>query len=238
MLALKIIAIVVLILLLIMLIPVGVDFEYIGGEIKLSALICGLKLKIIPKREDSKKKAKEKSSKIEQEDTPKKENTLKKDRKPFKLCLSADEITEIFRKLLKGLGRLNFRPKRFLLHWIARGSNPYDTAVTFAKVNAVLSAIAPIFIDKFRTCNSDVWTDIDFSEEKMQLDAALAVDIRIGCFFRMINTVLFGVIGIFIKNRCRLLWLKLSDRDYYDYLMEKQGIAGKILAKVKAKKAA
>lgn len=221
-----------------MLIPIGIDFEFIGGEVRLSALICGAKLTVLPKNENRKKKSKEKVPKEKPEPPPEKEKKPKKNKKKLKLCLSADDITGILKKLIKGFGRLNFRPRRFLLHWIARGRDPYQTAFTFAKVNAVLSAIAPLCVEKFKTCSSDVWTDIDFSEEKMQFDAAIAVDIRIGCFFRMINTILFGVLGVFIKNRCRLLWLKLSDRDYYDYLMEKQGIAGKIIAKIKAKKAA
>lgn len=237
--ALKVIGIIVSIIVLIMLIPVGADFEYIGGEIKLSALICGFRLKILPKSDKAEKKPKEKKPEKEKpEEAELKKKSRKKDKKPLKLCLSAEEVTGILKKLIKGLGRLNFRPKRFLLHWVARGTDPYQTAYTFAKANAVLSSLAPLCAEKFSSCDSDVWTDIDFSDEKMQLDAALAVNIRIGCFFRMINTILFGILGIFIRNRCRLLWLKLSDREYYDYLMEKQGLAGKIIAKIKAKKAA
>lgn len=230
MLALKIIGIIAAVIILLMLIPVGAEFEYISGEVKLSALICGFRLKILPKAEGSVKKRREKKSTAEVPDETEKP---KKERKPLKLCLSAEEIAGILKKLLKGTGRLNFRPKRFMLHWVAQGDDPYQTAFTFAKVNAVLSSLAPLCAEKYRSCESDVWTDIDFSDEKMQLDAAVSVVIRIGCFFRMLNTIAFGILGIFLRNRCRLAWLKLTDRDYYDYLLERRNPADALIAKLR-----
>ena len=183
MLALKILGIIVLIIILIMLIPVGVDFAYIDGNISLSALLCGIKLHILPKEEDKPKKEKKKKEKPDNKPDSKKKKTKpekkKKNKKPFKLCLSADEITGIIKKVFKGFGRLSFRIKKFLLHWIARGKDPYDTAFTFAKVNAVMSSLAPLCSEKFSYCDSDVWTDIDFESEKMTLDVAFLVVIAI-----------------------------------------------------------
>ena len=62
-----------LILLFLLLIPIGADFEYIGGEYKLSAKACGILIQLLPKKEKKEKKPKEKKERRKKEKKPKKE---------------------------------------------------------------------------------------------------------------------------------------------------------------------
>ena len=62
-----------LLLLFLLLIPIGADFEYIGGEYKLSAKACGILIQLLPKKEKKEGKPKEKKERKKKEKKPKKE---------------------------------------------------------------------------------------------------------------------------------------------------------------------
>ena len=92
---------------------------------------------------------------------------------------------------------------RFLLHYLAAGDDPYKTAVLFGKVNAALNALAPICRKRFDCRDTDVFTDISFTEEKMKIDFGLGFSIRIGQIFGVLNTILFGALWILIRHKMR-----------------------------------
>ena len=126
-------------------------------------------------------------------------------KKKLKLDFTFDEIMALLKKLFKGLGTiLTIHVDRFMLHYVAAGDDPYDTAVTYNYVNAALSTLAPICAKKYRCRDTDVWTDIDFTREQMQLDVGIAVTIRLGQILHGVNIILFGALGILIKNKMRL----------------------------------
>ena len=210
MLALKIIGIIVLIIFLIMLIPIGADVSFVEGKLAVSAKVCGALMQLIPKKEESPTKAK-KEKRPKKEKKPRKEKPAKaaadgaaKPKK--KLNFSFDEIVGLLKAVLRGFGKFGKKLKveRFLLHFVAAGKNPADTANLFGSVNAALNALAPICSRRFEVKDLDVWTDVDFISEKMKVDFGIAVTIRIGQIFNMLFTIIFGALAILIKNKIRL----------------------------------
>ena len=207
MVALIIIGIIAAIIAVIMLIPVGVDVGYENRQFHLSAKVNGFLLQLIPKPPKSEKQKAEakkpKKEKKKKEPKPKKE---KKPKKKLAFDFTFDEITDLLKAVLKGFGKFGRKLKvsRFLLHYVAAGKDPYDTAMTFAHVNAVLSSLAPICAQRFTVKDCDVWTDVDFTLDSMQLDAAIAVTIRIGQIVGVGFTIAFGALRILIRNKIRL----------------------------------
>lgn len=207
-----ILGLLLLIILAILFIPVGADVAYVDGVFSLAARADGFALQILPKKpadpNKPPRKKREKKPKKPKEEKPPEEKEEEKEKKSsgLKLDFTLEEIVELIRKVLKGLGKFGkITVRRFMLHYVAGGSDPYNTAVTFNYVNAALSSLAPICAQKFRiTGDVDVWTDIDFALDKMKIDAALSVTLRIAQFVHVGLAVGFGALGILIKNRLRL----------------------------------
>ncbi|MBO6014590.1 MAG: hypothetical protein J6P48_03890 [Oscillospiraceae bacterium] len=218
MVALKILAVIAIIIFLIMMIPIGADIGYEGGQLSLSAKVCGIFLQLLPKSEEKKKEKKKKPKKEKEEkpeEPPGEEEQEKsgKKKKKLELDFTFDEIVDLLKTVLRGLGKF-FRIKvdRFLLHYTAAGNDPYKTAVLFGKVNAALNALAPICSKRFDCRDTDVYTDISFTEEKMKLDFGLGFSIRIGQIFGALNTILFGALGILIRHKMRKTGEKLREK--------------------------
>ena len=205
MVALIILGAIALVITLIMLVPVGADVGYESGELRLSAKVCGMLLQLLPKppADESKppKKKKPKKEKTPKAKKPEGEAAPKK-----KLSFNRDELLGLLRAVLKGFGRFGrkLNVDRFLLRYTAAGSDPYDTAMEFAYVNAALSGLAPICRKRFDVKDCRVRTDVDFTAEKTAVDFGLAVTIRVGQIFGVIFTIIFGALGILIKNKLRL----------------------------------
>ncbi len=204
-----IIGLILLVILAVLFIPVGADVAYVDGELSLAARADGFAIQILPKKpadpNKPPRKKREKKPKEPKEEKPPEEKKEKKS-SGFKLDFTLEEIVELIRKVLKGLGKFGkITVRRFMLHYVAGGNDPYNTAVTFNYVNAALSSLAPICAQKFRiTGDVDVWTDIDFALDKMKIDAALSVTLRIAQFVHVGLAVGFGALGVLVKNRLRL----------------------------------
>ena len=204
-----ILGLILLILLVVLFVPIGADIGYVGGEFSLAARADGFAIKLLPKKPaDSDKPPKEKKEK-----KPKKEKKTKEpkpetseERKKKKLDFTIEEIFELIQKVLKGLGKFGkLTVRHFMLHYVAAGNDPYNTAMTYNYVNAALCSLAPLCAQKFRvTGDVDVWTDIDFAAEKMKIDAELSITLRLAQVVHMALAVAFGALGILIKNKIRL----------------------------------
>lgn len=204
MLALVIIGVILLIITLIMLVPVGADIGYEGGELKVSAKVCGMLLQLVPKPpSDGKKPRKEKKAKEKKPKRPKKEKPKKE--KP-KLDFTKDELLGLVKAVLRGFGRFGRKLSvdRFLFRYVAAGDDPYNTALTYNYVNAALSSLTPVCARRFTVKDCQVTTDIDFTADKTSLDLGLALTIRIGQIFGVVFTIIFGALGILLKNKKRL----------------------------------
>ena len=203
MVGLIILGVIVAIIAAIMLVPVGADISYINGELKVSAKVCGILLQLIPKQpvdemaQKHKKPKKEKKKKL-----PKDPN---KPAKKLNLNFNRDELLALVNAALKGLGKFGkITVDRFLLHFVSGGNDPYNTAMTYNYVNAALSSLAPLCKTRFIVKDADVWTDVDFTADKLNIDFALCIVIRIGQAARAGLAVAFGALKILIRNKLRL----------------------------------
>ena len=213
-----VIGVLILIIAGIMLIPIGADVNYEGGELRVSAKVCGILLQLIPKKpgaEDKPKKEKKPKRIKKKKNPPEPEGEGEtKPKKKLKLSFNKDEILTLVRRVLKSFGRFGraFKVDRFLLRYTAAGDDPYNVATSFAYVNAALASLAPLCAKRFRVKNCEVRTDVDFLAEKMSLDFGLAVTIRIGKIFGLVFSLAFAALGILIKNKVRLLVEKRRDK--------------------------
>lgn len=203
---LGVLGLVLLLLLFLLLIPIGADVEYIGGEFKLSAKACGILLQLLPRKEKKEKKPKEKKERKKKEKKPKKEKEggEEKPKEKKKLDFTKEEIFELIRKVLGSLRKFGkLTVDRFLLHYTAAGKDPADTAATLAYVNASLCALEPICSRQFRVKDYDVWTDCSFTTDKMKIDVALCITLRLWQFVRVGLSAAVGVLGILLRHKRR-----------------------------------
>lgn len=205
--ALSIFALVLLALLVILFVPVGADVSYVSSEFSLALRVGFYSHKLLPKKKDSEEPAEEKTDAAEAK--PKKEKKKESsggDNILKKLELSFDEIIEIIKKALKGVSRFGkLTVHEFMLHYIAAGKDPYSTAMTYNYVNAALSALAPSAAKVFKVSGDvDVWTDIDFTREKMLADVRLSITLKLVQVLHVALVAGFGVLGVLIKNRIRV----------------------------------
>ena len=210
MVGLIILGVIIAIIVAIMLVPVGADVAYEGGELRLSAKVCGMLLQLIPKppADETKPKKEKKPKKPKKQKKQPEEQAQTGEEKPKKklnLDFSMDEVMGLVRSVLRGLGRFGRKLSvdRFLLHYTAAGKDPYNTAMTFGYVNGALTTLAPICRRSFDAKDVDVWTDVDFTTEKTKVDFGVALTIRIGQIFGVVFTILFGALGIIIKHKFR-----------------------------------
>ncbi len=198
--------IIIALLFLILLIPVGVDAEYVSNEFRLSAKVCGIHIQLVPKKLSEKHEPKQKKEKKPQKVKAETDETVKPQKPKKELSFNFDELLSLAKAALKAVGNFGRKLKvdRFLLHYTAAGSDPYDTAQTFGYVNAALSSLAPICAKRYKVRDCDVWTRVDFMAEKMSIDAALALSIRIGQVLSVGFALLFKAGHILIKNKLRL----------------------------------
>ncbi len=195
-----IVGLVLLILALVLLIPVGADIAYVGGAFSLALRADGLSIQMIPRKGPKK----EKPPAPEPEQGP--DEQSEKPKRKLNLNLNTDEILEILKKTLNGLGKFGkLTVRHFMLHYVAAGEDPYNTAMTYGGVNAALSTLAPVCARNFRvTGETDVRTGVDFTAEHMQLDAELSVTLRLIQAVRALLAAGFGVVGVLIRNKLRL----------------------------------
>lgn len=202
-----IVGLVLLILAVVLFVPIGADVGYIGGVFRLAARVDGFALQLLPKKPaDPNKPPKEKKPKKEKppkEPKPEAETAPKPKRK---LNFTKEELLELVKKAINGLGKFGkLTVRHFMLHYTAAGEDPYNTAMTLNYVNAALSTLAPICARKFHIKGDvDVWTDVDFTSDKMRLDAELSVTLRLIQVVHMGLAVGIGVVQVLIKNKRRL----------------------------------
>lgn len=207
--AYSILALLALLVLVLLLVPIGVELSYIDGIFSLAAKLSFYTHKLLPKKEaetteNKKEKAEGKKDKV----SPAAEKRKKK------LNLNFDEIIEIIKKALKGLSKFGkLTVHKFMFHYIAGGNDPYSTAMTYNYVNAGLSSLAPCCAKAFRVRGAvDVWTDVDFTREKMLIDTEVSISLRLIQLLHVAAVAGFGVLCILIKNRLRISRERKADK--------------------------
>lgn len=206
--ALIIIGIIALIIFAVMMISIGADISFINENLVVCATFCGKTIQVFPRtRKKTENPRKEKKPKPPKE----KKSSDKPAKRGIPLDLNFDEIVGLLKKVLKGLAKFkNFSVDNFMLHILVAGYDPYNIAVFFGKLNSTLSVLGAFCAQNLKIKKADVFTDVDFIGGQPKLDFQVEVSIRIGQIFGVINTILFGALGILIKNRIRVLKEKRS----------------------------
>ncbi len=167
------------------LLRVGVSAGYEAQAFSVSARVGPLTIPVWPRppAEEPKKPIKEKppkEPKAPQEQTKEKE-------------LDFDTILALAKLALKAAGsfRRKLTVELFRLVFVAGSSDPYDTAMQSAYVQAALGSLRPLAQRALHIQERDVQVGADFTADKPRIEARLTLTIRIGQIVAI--GVVFGV---------------------------------------------
>ena len=191
------------------LIPVGADIGYEQGKIHVSATAAGVEIRLFPRKKkpesDEPKPPKKKKEKKEKKPKQKDDSAEEKPKEKKKLDITLDEILDLLKAVLHGLGHFTdrIRVDRFVLHLIVAGNDPYNVAMAYGKINAWLSAMAPA-CKKLNAKNSDVWTAVDFTDDWPHVDFAIAMSFRLCTVIGMLFVIGFGALKVLLRRKKRI----------------------------------
>lgn len=155
-------------LILLSLLRVGVSAGYEAQTASVSARVGPVTIPVWPRPPAAEK--------------PKQEKAAKEPREGEQEQPDLDTIFALAKLALKALGK--FRRKLtvelFRLVFIAGASDPYDTAMQYAYVNAALGSLRPMAERAFHIKKRDVQVGTDFTADRPQIEVRLALTIRIG----------------------------------------------------------
>ncbi|MDD6076993.1 MAG: DUF2953 domain-containing protein [Clostridiales bacterium] len=167
------------------LLRVGVSAGYEAQAFSVSARVGPLTIPVWPRppAEEPKKPKKEKppkEPKAPQEQTKEKE-------------LDFDTVLALAKLALKAAGsfRRKLTVELFRLVFVAGSSDPYDTAMQSAYVQAALGSLRPLAERALHIQERDVQVGADFTADKPRIEARLTLTIRIGQI--VVIGVVFGV---------------------------------------------
>lgn len=167
------------------LLRVGVSAGYEAQAFSVSARVGPLTIPVWPRppAEEPKKPKKEKppkEPKAPQEQTKEKE-------------LDFDTILALAKLALKAAGsfRRKLTVELFRLVFVAGSSDPYETAMQSAYVQAALGSLRPLAQRALHIQERDVQVGADFTADKPRIEARLTLTIRIGQIVAI--GVVFGV---------------------------------------------
>ena len=167
------------------LLRVGVSAGYEAQAFSVSARVGPLTIPVWPRppAEEPKKPKKEKppkEPKAPQEQTKEKE-------------LDFDTILALAKLALKAAGsfRRKLTVELFRLVFVAGSSDPYETAMQSAYVQAALGGLRPLAERALHIQERDVQVGADFTADKPRIEARLTLTIRIGQI--VVIGVVFGV---------------------------------------------
>ena len=167
------------------LLRVGVSAGYEAQAFSVSARVGPLTIPVWPRppAEEPKKPKKEKppkEPKAPQEQTKEKE-------------LDFDTVLALAKLALKAAGsfRRKLTVELFRLVFVAGSSDPYDTAMQSAYVQAALGSLRPLAERALHIQERDVQVGADFTADKPRIEARLTLTIRVGQIVAI--GVVFGV---------------------------------------------
>lgn len=167
------------------LLRVGVSAGYEAQAFSVSARVGPLTIPVWPRppAEEPKKPKKEKppkEPKAPQEQTKEKE-------------LDFDTVLALAKLALKAAGsfRRKLTVELFRLVFVAGSSDPYDTAMQSAYVQAALGGLRPLAERALNIQERDVQVGADFTADKPRIEARLTLTIRVGQIVAI--GVVFGV---------------------------------------------
>ena len=177
--------IVLAVLLVLCLIPLGVDAAYDSTGFSLAAKIGPFYLTLFPrpvltpeaaarKAEKAKKKALKKKEKAAKKAEAKKTKPRKKLDKEFILALVRMGVNAL-RRFGKKLTVDQLR-----LHWTAAADDPFDAAVQYGRICALLHTVPQLAESVLRIRERDLQTNLSFETNKPVIQARCVLVIRVG----------------------------------------------------------
>ena len=167
------------------LLRVGVSAGYEAQAFSVSARVGPLTIPVWPRpsAEEPKKPKKEKPPK--EPKAPQEQGAEKK--------LDFDTILALAKLALKAAGsfRRKLTVELFRLVFVAGSSDPYETAMQSAYVQAALGGLRPLAERALHIQERDVQVGADFTADKPRIEARLTLTIRIGQI--VVIGVVFGV---------------------------------------------
>lgn len=167
-------------LILLNLLRVGVSAGYEAQTLSVSACVGPVTIPVWPRAPAAEKPKQEPQ---EQPQEKPKEKELPDLDTIFALAKLALRALSAFRRKLK--------VELFRLVFIAGASDPYDTAMQYAYVNAALGRLRPMAERALQIKKRDVQVGTDFTADRPQVEARLTLTIRIGQIVAI--GVVFGV---------------------------------------------
>ncbi len=199
----SVLAVLALAILILLLIPIGAHVKFVEGNLSLAAKLSVFEIQLFPKKiKEPKKERKPKEAGAENKQKKSEKKTKEKKKLPFNF----EEVLELIKKAIKGLGKFGkLTVHKFMLHYMAAGTDPYKTAVNYAYINAALSSLAPVCRQNLRIKDDiDVCTNIDFTQEKPLIDAELSISLRLIQLVHVAVVIIVGALPVFLRNRKRL----------------------------------
>jgi nitrate reductase NapE component len=196
--------IILAVIVLLLLLPVGVEAAFIAGELSLSVKAGVVKIKILPakpKNKEGKKKPREK-----------KKDGEKKEKKPKKK-LTLQEILDIAKLGLKALSRFRRRLSIdvLMVHLCVATKDPYDTVKQYGTINAAIGALLPQVHRAFKIKDEDIATAMDFTGEKMSVDARFVATVQIWEILYISICAGAGFLVWLLRHKKRIKALKVKD---------------------------
>ena len=159
-------------------IPVGVDARYSPDGVFLAAKIGPILLQFLPAKPKKAKKSKKKSASAKPA-APKKAPDAQK---RLSLPGGADGILRIARLAADTLGdlRRKLRVDELMLHVVFGSDDPARAAMGYGRAWAVIGALTPAIDRLFVIKKRDICPILDYTIDKMIVDAHLVLTITIG----------------------------------------------------------
>lgn len=171
-------------LILLNLLRVGVSAGYEAQTLSVSACVGPVTIPVWPRAPAAEKPKQEPQEQPQEKPKEKpKEKELPDLDTIFALAKLALRALSAFRRKLK--------VELFRLVFIAGASDPYDTAMQYAYVNAALGGLRPMAERALQIKKRDVQVGTDFTADRPQVEARLTLTIRIGQIVAI--GVVFGV---------------------------------------------
>ena len=186
------IAVILAILVLISLLRFGVSVEYSESGVAVTVLAGFLRLKILPKDEETKPISEKKEAKLkarkEKQDRKKAEKKAEKEAKKKALKEEGEKKPGVLKTVLEllpaaknTLGRLRRRLliKKLVVHYTVASEDPYKTAITFGASNAVVETLIPFLEKAFRIKHCEYWAYTDFCATQQKVYIHISISIAV-----------------------------------------------------------
>jgi hypothetical protein len=168
-----VLAVILAFLLMLALLRFGVNVEYGGDSVTVSALAGPLTMRVYPVKELTEKQAekaarKAKKAAAKRRRKKEKEKEKPKEEKPAMKPGSLKLVFKAVSAVTKALKRLRRRLliKKLTIYYTAGGKDPTKTAMAFGASNAVFGTLLPLFDSAFRVRERDLQAAADFDAEE------------------------------------------------------------------------